>query len=292
MTSKPPSDALPPELATTARELGISALSKLHRSDKSLLATGLLDGQPVVLKLLLDDDPFWIAKWRHEIAVYRTFAEHPPPVQAPKLLDTDGARVLVLEQIAGSPLDRERYPEGTLDPHASDTVVTAVRALNGWTPPPGRFRAIFDYRERIARYHARGFLTDMDRDALGKLLSRCGQPAQLNHGDPLPSNLLLTPGPEPKCGLLDWEFTGLFLPGFDLAMLRTLLAQTPHARERIEEIVAAEHAEEPFVVNLACVLTRELRIHRELPDGPLRSARLALIEPAWAEARDRLHAIA
>jgi len=33
-------------------------------------------------------------------------------------------------------------------------------------------------------------------------------------------------------------------------------------------------------------------MHRELPDSPLRAARLALLETAWAQARDRLHAAA
>lgn len=292
MTSKPPDGPVPAELASTVDELGIHGAKELRRSDKTLLAAGLLEGEPVVVKLLLDDDPFWRAKWRHEIAVYQTFADHPPPIRAPRLIHTDASRVLVLESIAGRPLDAQRYPDRPLDPHALDTVLSALRALNAWAPPPGRFAPIFDYPDRIARYHQAGFLTDEDSEALGRLLAGCGEPAQLNHGDPLPSNLLLTNGPDRECALVDWEFTGLFLPGFDLAMLRTLLARTPAAQARIDTLVAADHAEEPFLVNLACVLTRELRIHRELPDGPLRSARLALIEPVWAEARDRLHAIA
>ncbi|WP_281425860.1 hypothetical protein [Polymorphospora rubra] len=37
------------------------------------------------------------------------------------------------------------------------------------------------------------------------------------------------------------------------------------------------------------MLTRELRLHHELPDGPLRESRLSLIEAAWDQARDRLH---
>lgn len=36
--------------------------------------------------------------------------------------------------------------------------------------------------------------------------------SQANHGDPLPANLLLTE--QGRCVLLDFEFTGLFLPGF------------------------------------------------------------------------------
>ncbi|MGH3814768.1 MAG: hypothetical protein ACRDUV_20370 [Pseudonocardiaceae bacterium] len=37
--------------------------------------------------------------------------------------------------------------------------------------------------------------------------------------------------------MLDWEFTGLYLPGFDLALLHTLITVTPHARNRIDRIV-------------------------------------------------------
>lgn len=59
------------------------------------------------------------------------------------------------------------------------------------------------------------------------------------------------------------------LPGFDLAMLHTQLG-----------------AHSPLI---AAVLTRELRMHHVLPDGPLRGSRLPLIEAAWAHARDRLH---
>jgi aminoglycoside phosphotransferase (APT) family kinase protein len=117
------------------------------------------------------------------------------------------------------------------------------------------------------------------------------QPSAFGHGDPLPSNLLLTP--DGNCALVDWEFGGLFLPGIDLAMLHTLLgARTPAVRTVIDKIVADTGIEGPFAVNLAMVLTRELRIHRELPGTPERDKHLAVLDSAWAQARDRIHTAA
>jgi hypothetical protein len=37
------------------------------------------------------------------------------------------------------------------------------------------------------------------------------------------------------------------------------------------------------------VLTRELRIHHELTDSELRTARLPYLEAAWEQARERVH---
>jgi hypothetical protein len=85
--------------------------------------------------------------------------------------------------------------------------------------------------------------------------------------------------PDGESALLDWEFTGLFLPGFDLAMLRILLAGTQAAAGHIEAIVAETGQLDAYLVNLAVVLSRERHIHRELPeDHPLRVARLPALE--------------
>jgi len=99
--------------------------------------------------------------------------------------------------------------------------------------------------------------------------------------------------PDGEWALLDWEFTGLFLPGFDLAMLQILLARTPAAADHIEAIVAETGHRDAYLVNLAVVLSRELHIHQDLPeDHPLRVARLPALEAAWQRARDQIHAAA
>jgi hypothetical protein len=279
----------PAELDDLSRSLNFRFEATLRRTDKTLLVSGRLGRQPVVVKLLLDPDPFWAAKWRHEISMYRTFTRHHPPVRVPALLHTDGTRVLILERLPGRPLDSDRYPTRSIDDRAVLSALDALRALAAWHPPGGGFTPSFDYPDRIRRYQAHGLLDNADRSALTTLLDVCSGRWQVNHGDPLPSNLLIDGD---TCALLDWEYTGLFLPGYDLAMLHTLLARTPKAQARIEAAVTEDDIAAPFAVNLAIVLTRELRLHRELPADAPHRGRLGSIESTWKEARHRIHSLA
>jgi hypothetical protein len=275
----------------TAQCPGLRVDQVLRHDGKSILADGYVGEQPVVVKMSAGTDPLWRLRQRHEIGVYLIFAEYPPPVRVPRLVHTDGESIVVIERLAGTPLDTGRYVERPLTGQEVHATTDLVRALHDWWPLPGGFGPVFAYPDRIARYHAAGYLRDSDCRALGRLLARCGRPSQLNHGDPLPGNILSTPGGE--WALLDWEFTGLFLPGFDLAMLQILLAGAPTATGHIETIIAETGHLDAYLVNLAVVLARERHIHRELPeDHPLRVARLPGLEAAWLRARDRIHAAA
>ena len=285
------SDDLDPELAAIAAQLGLRDATVLRRSGKTLLCAGELAGRPVVVKLLLDSSDFCKARWRHEIDVYRHFAREPPPVRAPALIHTDGRRLLVLERIDGQPMDTERYPARRLATAEIEPCLAAIRALGAWRPESGRFAPVWDYPDRVSRYHAAGDLTDADRDALLRILAAGDYGMEIGHGDPLPSNVLLTG--DGGCALIDFEFTGTFLPGFDLAMLHTLLgAGSPAIRTRIDQLVADTGIELPFAVNLVLVLTRELRIHRELTETSIRTRRLALLATTWGRASERLQAAA
>jgi hypothetical protein len=82
----------------------------LRASDKSLLALGHRNGLPVVIKALRTDEEFWQAKFAHEIRLYQAFTDIPPPVRIPRLVHSDGQRVLVIEHIPGHVVDVERYP--------------------------------------------------------------------------------------------------------------------------------------------------------------------------------------
>ncbi|MBF6339795.1 phosphotransferase [Nocardia abscessus] len=173
----------------------------------------------------------------------------------PRLLYTDRSRLMALKWVNGRPLDHDRYPERQLTDNEIDAILQTIEGLNRWVPPTGAFDVVFDYRDRIHRYHSRGYLSDADRDALLRLLDRAGTPDEVNHGDPLASNILLCD--DGTTTLVDWEFTGLFLPGFDLAMLHTQLgAAMPKLKNRSDTVAAATGIEAPFVVNLAIVLTR------------------------------------
>lgn len=283
---------LPADLAGSANALGVRITGVLRSNDKTLLAVGVLDGRRVAVKWLLSADPFWAAKLRQEIRICQVFAASPPPVQVPRLVYTDSSRLLVTSWLDGRPLDEDRYPGRALPAGDVDAVLDCLLTLNRWLPPAGAATATFDYPDRFRRYRASGYLTADDHTALTCLLERCGPPGELNHGDPVPANILLTPG-HPGVALVDWEFTGLFLPGFDLAMLYALAgARTPHLRDRTEQIIVDGGHQEAFATNLAAVLTRELRIHQTLPAGPVRDARLPLLEAAWQEARKRIHRLA
>ena len=288
---EPPARRVPPILAALAAQFpGLRAEGMLRHDGKSLVATGYAGDQPVVIKVQADGDPGWRHRQRHEIGVYKIFAEHPPPVRVPRLVHTDGHRIVVMERLEGTTLGSGRYPRVLSAPEVL-AAVTLVGRLHAWQPLPGGFRQAFAYHQRITRYHAAGYFTDDDRRALERLLARCGQPRELNHGDPLPGNIVRLSGGE--WALLDWEYTGLFLPGFDLAMLSVLLAGTPGAIAVLEDVVRTAGSEEPYLVNLAVVLSRERQIHLTLPeDHPLRLARLPAIDAAWARARERLWAAA
>ena len=275
----------------TAQCPGLRVDHMLRHGGKSVLAGGYVGELPVVIKMPGDTDPLWRLRQRHEIDVYRIFAKHPPPVRVPRLLHTDGESIVVIERLEGTPLDTGRYPDRPLTEQELYATTRLVRTLHDWQPLPGGFAPVFGYYDRIARYHAAGYFADSDRHALDRLLARCGRPNQLNHGDLLPGNIISTPDGE--WALLDWEFTGLFLPGFDLAMLQILLAASPATAGHIETLVAESGHRDAYLVNLAVVLSRERHIHHDLPeDHPLRLARLPALEEAWRRARDRIHAAA
>jgi aminoglycoside phosphotransferase (APT) family kinase protein len=289
--SGPPARRVPRGLAALAGQFpGLRVERMLSHNGKALLAAGHAGDQPVIIKVLPEHDPSWRHRQRHEIAVYQIFARHPPPVRVPRLVHTDGQRIVVMERLAGTTLGTGRYPQ-VLTCQEVEAAATLVGQLHDWQPLPGGFRPVFAYHERIVRYHATGYFTQDDRLALERLLARCGQPRQLNHGDPLPGNMLRLPSGE--WALLDWEFTGLFLPGFDLAMLSVLLAGTPGAADFVGDLACRAGSEDAYLVNLAVVLSRERRIHLTLSeDHPLRVTRLPAIDAAWAQARERLWATA
>ncbi|WP_084495821.1 phosphotransferase [Nocardia shimofusensis] len=259
----------------------------LQATDKSLLAVGAYRGRAAVIKVCSTDETFWQDKLEHEIGIYRAFASCPPPVRVPELIHAAHGRGIVIEHIPGRVVHTERYPSGQIAPAVLDTILYTLLGFGAWNPPAEALSPVFDYPGRVERYHRIGIFDHDDRTALHRLIAAAGPLDVVAHGDPLPSNLLLADGGD--CVPVDFEFTGLFAAGFDLAMLHTLLAGTPDAQSSIEAIVAATGIEAPFLLNKAIVLSRELRLHTELEDGRFRAARLALIQTQWDDVRSRLH---
>ncbi len=270
-----------------ARCPGFTLDGLLARTGKSLLVTGTYQDAPAVAKLLTNTAPLWRGKFAAELHAYQVFAEHPPPVPVPRLLASDaGAGLLVLERISGRPAAAERHPSRPLPPGDLDAVLGAAGAVAGWVPPAGAFGPVFDYPDRFARYGpaGHGLLTAADvgrltavyntlRDAphdeaAAKAEVLAGGPRGLRgwafaHGDALLGNFLLIGA---GCVLVDWEFAGLYLPGYDHALLWTVLHADPLARARLRSRarVGGHRTEAAFWVNAAMTLTREIRTHREL----------------------------
>jgi aminoglycoside phosphotransferase len=248
----------------------------LRRSGRSVLLVGSTGRATVVAKCLLDLSPVWVERFRHEIASYRAFVRHRPPVRVPRLVAADPDNcALVLERIPGRPAALSRHPVQAPTRADVRTVLGAIAKLNAWQPPVGRFDAPLDYVARISRYHELGLFTDRDLGDLQKLLHGVAADRQsvrqFCHGDALLPNILLSPtGPV----LVDWELAGWYLPGYDLATLWAVLGDDPLARREVSKLAqtAGPAARDAFLVNLMLVLTREIRMYETAAQRALREA--------------------
>jgi hypothetical protein len=255
-----------------------NAVQVLRRSGRSALIVGTTGRATAVAKCLLDHSPSWVERFRHEIASYRSFVRHRPPVRAPRLLAADPEScALVIERMPGRAAALTRHPVEAPPRADLRAALSAVVRLNAWRPPAGTFDAPLDYGARIARYHELGFFTDRDRDDLQKLLLGLAQAGgrqgmgQFCHGDALLSNILLSPaGPV----FVDWEHAGWYLPGYDLATLWSVLGDAPLARRQISQLAqqAGTASRDAFLVNLMIVLTREIRTYETAVQRTIRDA--------------------
>lgn len=264
----------------------------LHATDKAVLLAGVLAGTDVVVKLLVDDDGFWRAKFTAEIDTYRAFEAAPPPVPVPRLLAADpDTGVLVVTRLPGWPVSTNRYPTSA-GPDDVRVMLTAAQQLQGWSAPEDVFTAVWDYPHRFHRYRTEyGLLDARDEAALTALTAAAG-PMRLAHGDLLPANVLQgTDGI--LTGVLDWEFTGRFLPGLDLALLWLVLGRLPGVRDDVERLASDSVPQQAgFWANVATLCVRELRTHGEWPDDPVCAARLPYLAATWDTVRARVHEMA
>src|SRR5882757_7325180 len=244
----------------------------LRRGGRTALLVGTSGRAPAVAKCLLDHSPAWAERFRHEIAAYRTFVRHRPPVRVPRLIAADPEScVLVMERMPGRVVSPQRHPSQPPTRGDVRAALLAYSRINMWRPPAGAFDAPIDYPSRIGRYHELGLLTDRDMGDLHKLLHGLAHAqGQFCHGDALLSNVLLSPaGPS----LVDWEHAGWYLPGYDLAVLWSVLSDDPAARRQISQQAQAQGpvVRDAFLVNLMLVLTREIRTYETAVQRTMRA---------------------
>lgn len=268
-----------------AARVGIRVERLLHHTDKTIVGAGTRDDEPVVVKLLTTDHPYWTGRRDHELAVYRHLATDPPAVTTPQLRYADD-RLTVLSRLPGTRLGDERHLTDDLSDRTVEVVLDALDAFAAWMPHSRLPEPIADYHERIAAEHAAGQLDDTSRARLQQLVDSYGQTRVVAHGDPLPANLLLNDG---GCAVLDFKHCGRYLPGYDLALLYMIGAASPTLVHAIIGRVTAHGIGVGFAVNLALLVAREIRIHTLLPDSAQKTHRLTVLSQLRGHAVELIH---
>lgn len=255
----------------------IGALEPLGRSLKCEVLGGILDGAPVVAKVLTHRDPVW--RWYFEREA-RVLERLPRPIAAPALIACDlAAGVMILERREGRPLARHRKVSGPVD----GAVIDAALAIAGRAgsadldavdsgPPPQAIRDEMRRRlledptaprawfvEGIDRCRALGLVGETHAERLRALLGAAEIAA--GHGDLLPRNILAGAGVSLPVTVIDWECAGRHLRDWDRALLWANL--TPAGRARVEASVAPERIE-AFRALCAFALAREVKFARSL----------------------------
>ena len=261
------------ELDERTAAAGVHCTRIVHHTDKAIVAFATRDGLPVVAKLLTTAEPYWIARRDHELQIYHRFTSSPPPVRAPRLIWHDD-RLTILSHLPGKRLDDHRHLTTDPPPDHIDRLLATIERVRHWQPEP-ELPILIDYPARVAAEHDAELLDRDDRTLLERLLADTGGELAPAHGDPLPANLLLDAD---TWTLVDWEHAGRYLPGYDLAVLYTSAAHaSPILAQAIIDRVNAAGASAVFAVNALLLSCREIRMHRSLPYGPVRTDRLAAL---------------
>lgn len=274
--------------AASAVAPGVRVEEIIHSTDKSLVASGSLGDRSIIVKLLIAEDPYWRTKVANEIDSLIHFRDDPPPIAVADLIAADlHAGVVIVGKLPGVALADQRHPTAPPDPAVLAELLRSLDHLSAWRPSADVFARDGDYMHRFIRYQERGILDADDMRSLEALVSRHDEASHVFcHGDVLPANVLTT---STGIALIDWEFAGYLLPGYDAALLWTLYGEHPETRQLIEEHVAAGTIDpECFLVNLAMTVTRELRLMTEFVAGPLTKEIQARLHADWLELRWRL----
>lgn len=263
--------------ALAALRPGFRVRGQARCTDTSLLLNGFLDGRAVIAKYPIDRRPFWLARARHEITVYRALPVLAPlPVTVPDMVAADPMRqLIVLTELTGHPVHPHRYLAGPVHSGHLDAVLSVLDRIHAWRPTlPAALPCDDDYPSQLAAVH-RPELDDVDRHRAVELhttiAGRLG--VEIQHGDAHLGNVIRRP--DGRLALIDLEFTAWRTPGYDLAMLWVLLGDALGVREQIIARIgstAERHA--AFWCSALLVCLREITSHRRSPHDATRRARL------------------
>jgi hypothetical protein len=187
-------------------------------------------------------------RFTNELRVNRLLRTRKPPAPTPALLAFDvHTRSLTFEAFPGSPLG-PKYPHD-LTGVEIDAILGLARDLESYNPRR-RWLRRFNAARRILMARRAGLIDDNETAALADLARPRHRKLRFAHGDVTARNVLAH-GDE--IALIDWEWAGLYPPGYDAAFLWFSLGEVDGGRERVERSLRVD--ETTF---LLCALLIEL----------------------------------
>ncbi len=156
-------------------------------------------------------------------------------------------QALTFEAFPGRPLG-PKYPQD-LAITEIDAILALARDLEPYNPRR-RWLRRFNAQRRLAMAHAAGLLDDQQASVLVELTRQRPRKLRFAHGDVTARNVLTY---ENDRALIDWEWAGLYPPGYDAAFLWFSLGEVDGGRAHVERSARAD--ETSFVL---CALLIEL----------------------------------
>lgn len=232
-------------------------------TSKSAIWKASFEDKPAIVKQLRSEEGFWIEKFHNEVAVYSYFRDQNSINFAPRMywpsLSNAPANFFIIDLIDAEPLARERYPL-IVDENGLLEAINTAFVIETLSMPGAK--VAMNYEERILRYQKTGFMDYESAEMLTKLFVSCSNVEwRFQHGDLLPANILRSFS---RVVFLDWEFAGMYLPGYDLALMTVVCSRCKRSKEIISSCLQQNPSlNAPYFLNLAMVLTREMRILTE-----------------------------
>jgi hypothetical protein len=187
-------------------------------------------------------------RFTNELRVNRLLNSERPPVPTPALLAHNvHEQSLTFEALRGTPLG-PKYPQA-LDPAEIDAILVFARDLEPYSPRR-RWLRRFHPARRLSLARTAGLLDDNEASALLALARQRHRKLRFAHGDVTARNVLAH---ENGLALIDWEWAGLYPPGYDAAFLWFSLGEVEGGRAHIERSLKID--EQTF---LLCALLIEL----------------------------------
>ena len=170
------------------------------------------------------------SRFRNELRVNRLLSAHQPPVPTAALVAHDvHTRSLTFEALAGEPIG-PKYPHDLT--HAEiDAILGLGRALRPYNPSRRWLRRIESTR-RLALARNIGLLDTRVAPRLIDLARERHRKLRFAHGDLTARNVLRH---DDAVALIDWEWAGLYPPGYDAAFFWCSLVDTRGGRARVEQ---------------------------------------------------------